>query len=285
MGTPERGESRRQRFIRALRRRLWAYPLIYAGLCLLLFIFQRTFQYPGDGSPVPLPASATATGLREVELRSSDGLRLFGWYLPGRREGTIVLFHGNGGHRGLRLEWMEFIAEQGAGVFLLDYRGYGGSEGSPTEAGLYLDAEAAIAWVRANCPGSIVLMGESLGTGVAVEMARRHDTAGLIIHAGFSSTVDVAQGHFFFIPVRWILLDRYESAAKIGAIRAPKLFFHGREDGVVPYRHGEALFAAAPEPKQWVEIPGAGHDDLHLRDMPLYYGALREFLDRVLPPR
>lgn len=276
-------ESRRERITRGLRRRLWLYPLLYVGLCGLLFIVQRTIQYPGDGSAVSLPPAAAAAGVREVELRTEDGLRILGWHLPGRREGTIVLFHGNGGHRGLRLEWMELIAAQGAGVFLIDYRGYGGSEGSPTEEGLYLDAEAAIAWVRANAPGPIVLMGESLGSGVAVEMARRHPPAGLIIHAGFSSTVDVARGRLFFLPVRWIMLDRFENAAKIGEVFAPKLFFHGREDGVVPYRHGEALFAAAPEPKRWVGIEGAGHDDLHLCDIPRYYGELREFLDRVLP--
>jgi len=279
---PGRGSGERGKAWRGLRRRLATYPLIYLGICGFLFIFQRTFQYPGDGTPVPLPASAARTGLRDIELRTEDGLSIRGWYIPGRRAGTILFFHGNGGHRGMRLDWLEDLAALGPGAFLLDYRGYGGSEGSPTEEGLYRDAEAAIAWVRANAPGPLIFLGESLGTGVAVEMAARHDPAGLVLHAGFTSTVDVAQGHFFFVPVRWILLDRYESAAKIGAVRAPKLFFHGREDVVVPYRHGEALFAAASEPKRWVEIPGAGHEDLHLVDPQLYYGALREFIDDAL---
>jgi fermentation-respiration switch protein FrsA (DUF1100 family) len=280
MVSTENSERRKKR--RRWLRRLWIYPLIYIAICGVVFLFQRRIQYPGDSHAVLLPAAAARDGVREVELTTEDGLRLFAWYRPGRRAGTIVLFHGNGGNRGDRLEWIDLLNAQGAGVFLVDYRGYGGSEGSPSEEGLYLDAEASIAWVRENAPGPIVLMGESLGTGVAVEMASRHDVAGLILHASFISTVDVVRKSLFFLPVGLLMLDRYDSGKKLGAVPCPKLFFHGREDTVVPYRSGQALYVAAADPKRWVEILGAGHMDLHVRDVPRYYGAIREFLDEVL---
>ncbi len=279
MQNDERTRSRR----RAWLRRIGIYSLIYLLLCGVLFVFQRRLLYPADRRDVPFTPRVAAAGVREVALTTADGLQIYAWYAAGRRPGTIVLFHGNGGHRGHRLDWLELLSAQGAGVFLIDYRGYGGSEGSPSEDGLYLDGEAAIAWVHEHAPGPLVLMGESLGNGVAVEMARRHEPAGLILHASYTSMVDVARSQFFFVPVGWLLLDRFENAEKIGEVRCPKLFFHGTEDGIIPYRHGQGLFVRAAEPKRWVEVPGAGHNDLYFHDVTRYFGAVREFLDEVLP--
>lgn len=270
--------SRRRRWCR----RLGLYAILYGVLCAALFLLQRAILYPADSSPAVLSPIAEEAGVEEVTLTTADGLALGAWYLPGRRDATLVVFHGNGGHRGWRLEWMRSLRAQGPGVLLIDYRGYGGNEGSPSEEGLYLDAEAALAWVHENAPGPVILFGESLGTGVAVEMARRHEPAGLILHAAYSSIVDVARSRFFFVPVGLLLRDRYESVEKIDEVTCPIIFLHGRDDRIVPLRFGHELYAAAPDPKEFVTIDDAGHNDLHVRDRAAYYGKIRVFIDEVL---
>ncbi|MAE70158.1 MAG: alpha/beta hydrolase, partial [Gemmatimonadetes bacterium] len=154
--------------------------LIYVTVAAIVYIFQRRLQYLPDSSDVPLPTVGRFEGLKEVELVTSDGVRVLGWYWPGTRPLTIVLFHGNAGHRGHRLDWMAGFHDRGFAAFLLDYRGYGGSGGSPTEEGLYLDATAAVEWLQEKSAGKLIYLGESIGCGVAVEMAVRKPPAALI---------------------------------------------------------------------------------------------------------
>ena len=169
---------------------------------------------------------------------------------------------------------MDLLRKTGAGVFIVDYRGYGGSEGSPTEDGLYLDAEASIQWLEERGAGPLVYFGESLGVGVAVELAQRRPPAGLILQSGFTSAVDVARSIYWFLPVSLLMKDRYESSAKIAGARAPILCIHGAKDRIIPIRFGRRLFEAAAEPKEWFEVPEAGHNDLP------YIGTL-DYLERI----
>lgn len=249
--------------------------IIYLLLMGLAYLLQRRLQYFPDASPVPLPQGEEFQDFREVELTSADGLRLWAWHWPGRPEAvTLLVLHGNAGHRGHRLGWMEDLHGLGYGVFMLDYRGYGGSAGSPTEEGLYKDAEAAADWLKSQGKRRLVYIGESLGCGVAVELATREPPAGLILQSGFSSAVDVARKAYPYLPVRWLMKDRYESIPKMSKISCPILVIHGERDSLIPVRLGRALYEAAREPKEWLAVPGAGHNDVP-------FAGGREYLSRI----
>ena len=265
---------------RSWRTSLWGLAkwaaLAYAAVALLVFLFQRRLQYFPDPDDPPLPPGDTYRGIERVDLAASDGVRLRAWHWPGTRSETIVLFHGNAGNRAHRIGWIERFHDQGYGAFLLDYRGYGGSGGSPTEEGLYLDGEAALTWLAARGPGPLIYFGESLGCGVAIEMALRRAPAKLILHAPYTSLADVGQRAYPFLPVKLLMLDRYDCMGKIGRVACPLLVIHGARDGVIPSVFGERLFRGAPEPKRWLLLPHAGHNDLPWADG--YEEAVLEFL-------
>ncbi len=263
-----------------LLRLLLGAVLIYGALTAFAFFLQRQLQYFPDRSPVPLPAGERFRGLEEVELVTADGVRLAAWHWPGARPPTIVIFHGNAGHRGNRLPWMVQLHDLGFGVFCLDYRGYGGSGGAPTERGLFRDADATVAWLAARAPGALVYLGESLGCGVAVELAVRHPPAGLILQSGFTSAVDIAASAYPFLPVRLMMWDRFECRARIERLRCPLLMIHGERDTIIPMRLGRALFEAAPEPKEWLVVRGADHNDPIWVD-PEYAEKIEAFLRRA----
>ena len=265
-----------------LRRLALSFTMIYLLLCVAMFFMQRSLLYPRNPEHVSLDEKELAAGVTDLTLTTTDGIDLKAWYQPSPHSDITILFlHGNGGHRGYRREFCQLLRAQGAGVLALDYRGYGGSEGTPSEEGLYLDAEAAFRWIEENISGPIILMGESLGSGVAIEIARRHQVDGLIIHAGYSSITEVAQSHFPLIPIGVLLRDHYDSLSKIEELHCPKLFFHGKNDRIIPLRLGERLFLAAPEPKKWIAIENAAHNDLWLTDLAKYFAEVRIFVDAV----
>ncbi len=236
----------------------------YAAVVALVFTFQRSLQYfPSTDSRDA--AERTGGLMQTVRFRTEDGLEISAWYHPAR-DGlpTLVLFHGNGGQHGDRAGSMQPYMAQGYGVLLAGYRGYGGNPGKPTEDGLYADGRAALAWLAENGVGddSVVLYGESLGSGVAVQMAVEHAVAGLVLEAPFTSAVDVGQAAYRWLPVRLLLWDRFDNISKIGDVDAPLLVIHGEQDRVVASRFGRRLFEAAGEPKTAEFIPGAGHNDL-----------------------
>jgi len=247
----------------------------------LAFLFQRSLQYFPDSSPVPLPQGERFRDLQEVQLISADGLRLWAWHWPGHQAATLLVLHGNAGHRGHRLGWIEDLYGLGCGIFILDYRGYGGSAGAPTEGGLYQDAEAAVGWLRRHGKRLLVYMGESMGCGVAVELATRQPAAGLILQSGFSSAVEVARIAYPYLPVRFLMKDRYESAAKMSKISCPVLVIHGEQDSLIPLRLGRALYDAAREPKEWLAVPGAGHNDVPDVGGKEYLRKIDDFLRRI----
>ncbi|MSP83320.1 MAG: alpha/beta hydrolase [Alphaproteobacteria bacterium] len=252
-----------------------AYGVLVAGL----FLAQRRLLYHGTGERPDL-ALADAGDMAEVRLATADGLDLIAWYRPavaGRP--TIVHLHGNAGHIGHRAGKLGPLRDAGYGLLLVEYRGFGGNPGAPMEDGLYADGRAALAFLRAEAT-NIVLYGESLGSGVAVQLATEARVAGLVLEAPYTSIPDVAQGHYWYVPVRPLLRDRYESVAKIGRVRCPILVLHGEADRVVPIRFGRDLFAAANEPKSAWWSGAAAHDDLYDHGAA---EALLEFLGRTFP--
>jgi fermentation-respiration switch protein FrsA (DUF1100 family) len=246
------------------------FPLIgialgaYATMVGGLFLFQRQLLYFPDRTRPEL-AGLASIGVREVKLSTDDGLSLLSWYLPARASRPVIAyFHGNGGHIGYRAERLMRFADEGYGVLMAEYRGYGSNPGTPTETGFYADGRAALAFLQHEgiTPNRLVLYGESLGSGVAVALAAEHQVAAVILEAPPTSVAEVAQCHYPFVPASRMVLDRFDLVARIGRIRAPILVLHGERDRVVPIRYGRALFAAAPEPKEGWFAPEAGHEDL-----------------------
>ena len=210
-------------------------------------------------------------GMRHVALTAADGVRIYAWYAPAENAGapTLAYFTGNAGNVGLRACLVRPYAEKGYGVFILSYRGYGGSSGQPSERGLYLDAEAALDYLETAAGVSrerTVLYGQSLGAAVAVEMALRRRAAALVLLAPFTSAPAAARSIAWYLPVPYAALftDRYDSLSKIGQIEEPLLIVHGTADHTIPADHGKALFeTATAEHKEMILIPGADHNDLH----------------------
>ncbi|HVR29410.1 MAG TPA: alpha/beta hydrolase [Thermoanaerobaculia bacterium] len=251
-------------------RPLLLLPALAILFLALLWVFQRRLIYLPIDRHVP-PVGQVLPAAEEVRFRTADDLELNGWHLPaadgGEAWGVVLVFNGNAGHRGYRAPLAEALARAGLAVLLVDYRGYGENSGWPTEAGLRLDADAAAAFLvrdRGYAPERLVYFGESLGAAVAVDLATRRPPAALVLRSPFSSLADIGRVHYPFLPVRVLLRDRFESIDRIHDVGAPLLVVAGERDSIVPVRSSRALFDAASEPKRWVEIPGADHNDLEL---------------------
>ncbi len=244
---------------------LLGVPLIaYLAVLSLLYVFQRQLLYFPDKSR-PQLAGLAQLGVCEIGLTTADGLSLSSWYLPAREGRPVILYlHGNGGNIGYRGDRMRRFAREGYGVLMLEYRGYGGNPGTPTETGLYDDARAGLDFLQreAIAADRLVLYGESLGSGVAVQMAARQKVAALILESPFTSVAAVAQYHYPYVPAARLIWDRYDSLSRIGRVSAPILILRGDRDAVVPAPFSEALFDAAPEPKESWLAPDAGHMNL-----------------------
>jgi fermentation-respiration switch protein FrsA (DUF1100 family) len=233
-----------------------------------MYLIQRRLMYfPSPDPDVREPAAYGVPEMKVVWLSTADGLRLLAWYRPppGAQAPVLVYFHGNAGHIGYRAPKVRPYLDAGYGVLLLSYRGYSGNPGWPSEEGLYADGRAALGFLSDEgvAPGRLVLYGESLGAGVAVELARRTPVPAVVLEAPFSSVADVAAYHFPFIPVRPLVRDRFENAAKIASTGAAILVLHGEQDRVVPIRSAQKLLAVAREPKEARFFSEAGHDDLY----------------------
>ena len=249
----------------------------YVGLVAVMYFAQRALMYFPYAARMA-PADADFPQAKEVELTAADGVRILAWTVPPKPEKPVVLyFHGNGGSVAHRVARFSKLVDDGTGLVALSYRGYGGSDGKPTEDA---DARAAYDFARATYPDAkVVLWGESLGTGVAVALAAEKDVAAVILEAPFTSAADVAFSAYPFIPVRLLMKDQFRSDERIGKVTAPVLVMHGARDRVVPYRLGEQLFALANEPKQFVRFADGGHEDLDRYD---HLAAARAFIAQHL---
>lgn len=263
-----------------VKRILLALVIVYILVCVLAWVFQRGLIYFPDTTDPDI--SGDRSGLQDVTLTASDGTKLRAWYWPVEdARGSVVLFHGNAGNRADRRFWMARARELGWNVLVPDYRGYGGSEGSPTESGLYLDGQASWEWLVANAPAPHVISGSSIGTGVAVEIAKRVQPAGLLLTAAPTSMPQVGQDAYPFLPVKLLMRDRFDNAAKIADVTCPVLMLHGEDDKIIAIDHGRALFAKANEPKTFVALPDVGHNDVWGASGDAYWKAVKAFLATV----
>src|SRR5882757_11043939 len=235
----------------------------YIAVVALLYFGQRTIQYFPEAFRTT-PAAAGLPQAEEITLDTADGERVIVWHMPPRGDQPVVLYlHGNGASLRWRLDRFRALTADGSGLVALSYRGYGGSSGRPTEAGLLADAGAAYAFALARYPAErIVLWGESLGTGVAIALAAEKPVARVILESPFSSAVDIAARRYWFVPVRWLMKDQFRSDLRIGKVTAPVLVLHGERDTVVPIGLAERLYALITAPKRFVRIPTGGHNDL-----------------------
>lgn len=207
-------------------------------------------------------------GLRyqDIQLITDDGVKLHGWFVP--REGaraTALAFHGNGGNIGHRVEWIRLLHDAGVAVLIIDYRGYGRSEGAPFEEGLYRDARAAYRWwerERKPLGDKLIIAGESLGGAVAVHLASEVSPVALVLQSAFTSIDEMAKTMFPIGLLRPLMKVQFNSAGLIARISCPKLIIHGTRDGIVPFRMGRLLFDLSSEPKEFYAVPDAGHNDL-----------------------
>jgi uncharacterized protein len=253
----------------------------FCGFVTLIYLAQRSLMYHPERLRTP-PASAGLSDAEEVVLDSADGEKLIAWYVPPTEGRALVLyFQGNAGALRSRADRFRALTDDGLGLVALSYRGYGGSTGSPSEAGQIADAEAAFAFAAARVPEKrIVVFGESLGTGVAVALAAVHLVGGVVLEAPFTSAADIGALVYWFLPVRRLMKDQFRSDIRIGGVTAPLLVLHGARDGVVPIAFGERLFALAHEPKRFVRFAKGAHHDL---DQHGALSAVRMFIEQIPP--
>lgn len=258
---------------------VFGYAVLVAGCTVM----QRSLMYFPDHT-LPAPATVGVPEMAVVTLETEDGLSLASWYAEAQPGfSTIVYFHGNGGNISHRAFKVRPFLDVGYGVLLVSYRGYAGNPGSPTETGLFHDGRAALAFLQAQgvTPDRTVLLGASLGSGVAVRMASETPVQALILESPYTSAVDAGQQRFPFLPVRWLMYDRFDSMSRIDQVTAPLLVVHGEADRTISVDLGRRLFEAANDPKEGHFLPGAGHVDL------TEYGLLDiefDFLARHAPP-
>lgn len=226
----------------------------------------------------------------DIYFEAEDGVRLNGWFFPAntnspRASLVVLLCHGNGGNISHRLDMAEALLATGVNVFLFDYRGYGRSRGHPSEAGTYRDGEAAYEWLQRKGFESknILLFGESLGGGVAAELASRLPSAGLILQSTFTCIADIGADLFPWLPVRWMAHIKYDTLSKLPLIKAPVLVMHSRADRLIRFQHSQRNFAAANEPKLFCELVGDHNDPLTNRLQ--FIADFDRFLNLIVPPR
>lgn len=261
----------------------------YGGSVAYLKVSERDLIYHPDERTVRLPDARFGLDVRRVTYASTDGTKLSAWIVPAPAGDSLgqwlLICHGNYGNIGYgqRPEFYAFAKSLGLNLLAFDYRGFGESEGSPVEGGLYEDALASYRYLTdgLGVPANrIVVFGHSLGSGVAIELATRVPAAALVVEGAYTSVPDRGQELYPVLPVKFIASQRFASIEKVGRLTLPKLFLHSPEDDNIPISHGERLFAAAAEPKRMVRVAG-GHMDAYKIDSVTYFGAMRELVERV----
>ena len=260
---------------------------LYAGITALVYFRQHSLLYYPDITGRELARTPLQIGLEyeDVILLTEDGLRVHGWFIP-REEarGTLLFFHGNAGNISHRLESIAIFNTLRLNVFIIDYRGYGQSEGEVNEQGTYLDAEAAWRHLvndRGIDAGEIIVFGRSLGAAIAARVASREQPAGLILESGFSSVPSMGKRLYPFLPVEWLSNFSYDTRAYAGRVTSPVLVAHSKSDNIVPYAEGRVVFDAIPGEKTFLEMRG-GHNDGFYVTGPAYLDGFDRFLQNVL---
>ena len=258
----------------------------YGAVVGLAFAFQDQLLFQPSSRLIATP-DAAGMAYETVHLDTEDGETLHGWWIPAPdvSRGTLLFFHGNAGNISGRLESVQQFHRLGLNVLIVDYRGYGESTGTPSEQGLYKDAQACwhhLTDTRGLAPEDIVIFGRSMGGGPATWLATQHTPGALILESVFTNVPDVGAHHYPFLPVRALATNQFDNESRVATIDVPKLHIHSRDDRVVPFELGREVYEAAAEPKQFLEIAG-GHNDGFLVSEESYLETIDAFLAKHLP--
>ena len=237
--------------------------LFYALLCAVMYFAQRTMIYFPDKSKPPL-----IEGAELVDVISSDGQKIQSWFIQGEdtNKPAIIYYHGNAGNFSHRIHKAIHYIQAGYSVLLAEYRGYGGNDGQTTEQGIYKDARAQLSWLikeKGYSEDQIIIYGESIGSGPAIQMATEYEAKALVLETPFSSLEELASRLYFLLPVKLLLKDKYLNINKIKDVNYPVFMVHGDMDSTIPIASAKRLFDKANEPKKFVEIKGGNHNDLY----------------------
>ncbi len=259
---------------------------IYVGLLLVLLFGQTRLMYFPSRQIINTPKD-TGLDYEDLRLMTSDGVRIAAWWIPGEHPQTpVILFaHGNGGNISYRLPYMRIFQQMGLASLFFDYRGYGESEGEPSEQGTYLDGSASwqyLTQTRGIAPQRIIIYGESLGGGIATYLAAKYQPAGLILGSTFTSVPDRAKELFPLMPIDLIAQFQYNNLERLGQIHVPVLIIHSPQDEIIPFHHGRRLYEAANEPKFFLEIQGS-HNEGFLDSLPIYQAGIEQFVRGIIP--
>jgi fermentation-respiration switch protein FrsA (DUF1100 family) len=260
--------------------------LVVGALARVTHVVDRHFIY-FPSREITITPGDVGLDFEDVTFKAFDGVTLHGWYVPGAGDVTWIWFHGNGGNISSRVSnILELNRVFGINIFIFDYRGYGRSEGSPSEEGTYLDAEAAIVYVDARDDVDLhtkMYFGRSLGCAVAADMAVRHPPRGLICESGFTSIKAMARSAYPFLPgIELLVSTKYDTLSKIELVKVPVMFLYGSQDDIVPFEMSKELFEAANEPKRFYLIKGAMHNDTYEVGGEPYFNALQDFVDDII---
>lgn len=254
----------------------------YVLLVVVVYFLQGRMLYLANvpGRTLTMTPGDVGMDYEDVSIATADGVKLHGWFIPGQSSRVLLFFHGNAGNISHRLASIKQFQDLGLSVLIIDYRGYGQSEGRTTEKGMYRDAEAAWRYLvesRGIVASDIIIFGRSLGASVASWLAVQHQPLALVVESSFTSVPDIAQELYPWLPARWLSRLSHATRDHIQDVRCPVLVIHSRDDEIIPFHHGEAIFAFAPEPRTLLAIRGS-HNDAFLRDEQTYIEGLEAFL-------
>ena len=260
----------------------------YGLLVVLVYMMQGRMLYLPDlpGRALTMTPADIGLDYQDVFLESDDGVTLHGWFIPGRSARALLFFHGNAGNISHRLDSIRLFHDLGLSVLIIDYRGYGQSKGRTTEWGIYRDADATWRHLfedRGLVASDIVIFGRSLGASVASQLAAKQQPLALIVESSFTSVPDIAQELYPWLPARWLSRLKHATREHVQDVQCPVLVVHSRDDEIIPFHHGEAIFSSANEPRTLLTIRG-GHNDAFLRDVRAYTEGLQAFLTSLSEP-
>ena len=262
--------------------------LVILIFSVFIFVYLRHFEKKGIYYPTKeIALSPGDIGLKyeDAYFKTEDDLRLNGWFIPAEHSrGTLIFCHGNAGNISHRVEIVEIFNKLNLSVFIFDYRGYGRSQGVPSEQGLYQDAQAAYQYLlnREDVDKrTIVIYGKSIGANVAINLASKVSAAALISESGFTSAYDMGRKLFPYLPIKWIITTKFDALEKIRDITIPKLIIHSRDDEIIPFKLGERLFEAAPQPKEFYQMQGT-HNEAIFMFKEEYKAKIDNFLSKYL---
>jgi len=270
----------------------WILPLSLVVLIVSIILGRAMNEvgliYFPDANYAVTPADFDLDA-ENIQLKTDDGIQVSGWWLPAREKlnstYTILHLHGNAGNISHRLDIAQALNRSGWNLFLLDYRGYGRSEGKPSEKGFYLDAQAAYDYLvqeKQVLPQQLVLFGESIGCSVAIELACHHTAWAMILQTPMTSITDMARHHYpWLLPLRALIKSRFDVLPKVEQLKIPTLIIHGTEDEIVPFEHGKKVFEYYAGPKYFYEVPGAMHNDLFYRAGDKIMQRIQQFIDEI----